>query len=119
MTGANQNDNLRGGAGYDIIDGGAGSGDRVEYNRPSGSAPITQGAFVNLSGSSATYDFNGTSGVTVLAGKAIDNWGDTDTLSNIENVRGSDFDDVLVGNSAENVIEGLDGDDTLVGGVWG
>ena len=117
MTGADQNDNLRGGAGDDIIDGGAGDGDRVEYNRPSGSPAITQGAFVNLSGSSATYDFNGTLGVTVLAGEAIDNWGDTDTLSNIENVRGSDFDDVIVGSSGDNLLEGLDGDDILAGGA--
>ena len=55
-------------------------------------------------------------GVTVLAGKAIDNWGDTDTLSNIENVRGSNFGDVIVGNAGDNVLEGLDGNDIIVGG---
>ena len=49
----------------------------------------------------------------VLAGKAIDNWGDTDTLSNIENARGSAFDDVLVGNGGDNLLEGLDGDDII------
>ena len=112
MTGADLDDTLRGAAGNDIMNGADGF-DLARYDRPSGSANFTHGAFVNLSGSSATYDFNGTSGVTVLAGKAIDNWGDTDTLSNIENARGSAFDDVLVGNSGDNLLEGLDGDDII------
>ncbi|MEP7171962.1 MAG: Ig-like domain-containing protein [Aestuariivirga sp.] len=116
MTGADQDDVLRGGAGNDIMDGGDGTGDIVRYNRPDGSVNFTHGAFVNLSGAAATYDFNGALGVTVQAGQAIDNWGDTDTLSNIENARGSDFDDVLVGNGGDNFIEGLAGDDIIVGG---
>lgn len=42
--------------------------------------------------------------------------GDKDTLSTIEDVIGSDFDDVLTGNVTRNVIRGNDGNDTLRGG---
>ena len=41
--------------------------------------------------------------------------GGTDTLRNIEGIRGSDFDDTLTGDAAANLIEGGDGDDLLTG----
>ena len=115
MTGADQNDTLRGGSGGDIMNGGGGL-DRVRYDRPDNSGDPLHGAFVNLSAASIVFDFNGMPAVTVLAGKAIDNWGDTDTLSNIEEVRGSNFGDVIVGNAGDNFIDGLDGNDIIVGG---
>src|SRR5438552_743330 len=39
----------------------------------------------------------------------------TDTLTTIENVVGSPFNDVIVGNAASNTLTGLGGDDTLRG----
>ena len=39
-----------------------------------------------------------------------------DSLSNIENIIGSNYDDVLIGNSGVNTIQGGGGDDTLTGG---
>jgi Ca2+-binding RTX toxin-like protein len=44
--------------------------------------------------------------------------GGTDTLANIENVRGSrDFNDTLTGDGGNNKLEGLGGNDSLVGGA--
>ncbi|MBT5034473.1 MAG: calcium-binding protein, partial [Rhodospirillaceae bacterium] len=64
-------------------------------------------------------NFEGFAGVTVdlAAGTAIDGFGATDTLTNIENVRGTDFGDTITGDGANNVLEGKDGDDTLSGGA--
>jgi uncharacterized delta-60 repeat protein len=57
-------------------------------------------------------------GVTVSleTGFAGDGWGATDTLRNIEAVRGSDFDDGLTGDAGDNDLEGRVGNDSLVGG---
>jgi len=78
--------------GNDSIDGGAGR-DRVSYSTSSA------GVFVNLE--------NGT---------ANDGFGGTDTLNGIEDIRGSGFDDVLIGSTGDNVIEGLAGQDDIRGG---
>jgi Ca2+-binding RTX toxin-like protein len=56
--------------------------------------------------------------VNLAAGTASDGYGGTDTLANIENVRGSrDFNDVITGSSIANRLEGLGGNDTLDGGA--
>ncbi len=96
ITGSSSNGPLEiftGMGGDDTIDGGAGQ-DRVDYNF------ATTGVNVNLA--------NGT---------AADGQGGTDTLIGIEDARGSDFADVIVGNAANNVIIGGLGDDTLDGGA--
>jgi hypothetical protein len=62
-------------------------------------------------------NFGGTQGVVVdlEAGTAIDGFGDTDTLINIQRVRGSQFDDILIGSSTQdNVLRGGGGADTFV-----
>ena len=77
-----------------FIDGGAGDFDRADYRNSPDSV------FVDLS-----------------AGIAQDGFGGTDTLVNIERVRGSDLgDDTLIGDAGNNKLEGRDGDDTLIGG---
>ena len=60
-------------------------------------------------------DQGGTNGVMVdlKKGTATDGFGDTDTLINIERVRGSDYDDLLIDNNGDNRLRGYDGDDTL------
>ena len=73
-------------------------------------------SFVNISSEAATFDFNGDLDVTVGAGQAFDNWGNTDTVANFENISGSDLDDVLVAGSDYNFIDGGWGDDIIVGG---
>ena len=41
----------------------------------------------------------------------------TDSLSNIENINGSNYDDRLIGNGGTNILDGKSGNDTLNGGL--
>ena len=91
LMGDEDDDMLDGGAGADIIDGGD-DVDTVLY-RGSGAAVFIDLAAREASGGHA----NG------------------DTLLNIENVDGSDHDDVITGNEEDNALRGRDGDDTLDG----
>jgi Ca2+-binding RTX toxin-like protein len=40
-----------------------------------------------------------------------------DRISRVENVSGTEFNDVLIGNNLENLLTGREGDDTLAGGA--
>jgi Ca2+-binding RTX toxin-like protein/carbon monoxide dehydrogenase subunit G len=93
LVGGAGNDTLIGGAGNDTLVGGTGI-DTADYSSS------TNGVTVNLS-ISAAQD-------TIHAG--------TDTLSGIENVAGSRYNDTLTGDSNDNVITGGLGNDTLSGG---
>jgi len=93
LVGGAGNDTLIGGAGNDTLVGGTGS-DTADYSNS------TNGVTVNLS-ISAAQD-------TIHAG--------TDTLSGIENVAGSRYNDTLTGDNNDNVITGGLGNDTLSGG---
>ncbi|WED44575.1 DUF5801 repeats-in-toxin domain-containing protein [Legionella cardiaca] len=93
LNGGDGNDILAGGAGNDKLDGGAGN-DTATY--------IDAAAGVNVT-------LNTTSSQeTIGAGK--------DTLINIENLTGSNFNDTLTGNSSANILQGLDGNDIISGG---
>jgi Ca2+-binding RTX toxin-like protein len=104
-------------AGNDTIQGGA-FWDTAEYGADPDEGAI-YGATVNLSASSVTVA--GVTGyaasVTVAANQARDCSGDTDTLTSIEGVSGSEFNDYLAGSSDANWLNGVEGDDTLVGGA--
>jgi Ca2+-binding RTX toxin-like protein len=86
-------ESFEGREGNDIIDG-AGGVDRVDYYR-------------SISGAT----------IKLYAYTAQDGYGGTDTLINIEDVRGSQFADTITGNSANNNLNGGDGNDTLLGGA--
>lgn len=96
FTGDGKRNIFRGLEGDDTING-AGGRDEVRYDRD--------------------YRYGGTDGVNVNLknGTAIDGFGDTDTLRNIEDVRGSDYNDTITGSSARNDLEGLAGADWLKG----
>ncbi|MDK1378064.1 MULTISPECIES: calcium-binding protein [unclassified Sinorhizobium] len=53
--------------------------------------------------------------VNLTTGVAKDGFGTQDTLTNIENVRGTDFADTIVGNSVSNFLRGQAGNDSLNG----
>ncbi len=95
ITGADGYQRFRALAGADTLDGGAGLEDEVDHSRDS--------------------NYGGNNGVTVdlASGFAIDGWGDTDTLSNIEWARGTGFDDILIGSDVANRLRGIDGNDTI------
>ena len=92
LDGGLGDDLLSGGTGNDTLDGGDGI-DEVDY-------------------------FDSATGVTVDLGNATasDGLGGTDTILNIEDVHGSDFDDVITGDGNANVLEGEFGNDVLDGG---
>ena len=94
MTGSNTAafESFEGRIGNDTING-LGGRDRVEY-------------FYSRAGVN----------VNLVTGVATDGEGSTDTLSNIEDVRGSrDFNDTITGSSQQNRFEGLGGNDTMSG----
>lgn len=92
ICGGDGNDTLTGGLGNDLIDGGGGSLDEVSY----AGAP------------SAVV-------VSLAAGTATGGHG-SDSLTGLENARGSAYADTLTGNSAANILYGGAGDDFLSGG---
>ena len=96
LTGDSGDNVLEGGAEADTLNGGGtGDSDTASYAHSAG------GVTVNLT----------------LTTQALDNSDATgDTLTNIENLRGSAHNDTLTGNGIANVLEGGDGDDTLTGG---
>jgi Ca2+-binding RTX toxin-like protein/uncharacterized protein affecting Mg2+/Co2+ transport len=97
LTGGLGGERFRGLAGDDIIDGGDGW-DMVDHRKDE--------------------SYGGTNGVNVnlATGIAIDGFGDTDTLTSIENARGTNFDDVLIGDAGNNRLQGYGGNDTISGG---
>lgn len=101
LTGAAGADTFIGGAGNDRIDGGVGV-DTVTFE------DSTTGVTVRLNG-----------------GATSDGLGGTDTLFGIENAVGTGFNDTMVGNGVDNILNGgagadyllgLNGDDVLIGG---
>jgi len=93
LTGGVGNDVLIGNLGNDTLNGGDGI-DTANYGA------ATAGVKVNLTIATAQ--------TTVGAG--------SDTLSGIENLNGSGFDDIFTGDNADNVLTGNGGNDTLIGG---
>jgi Ca2+-binding RTX toxin-like protein len=90
LIGSSANESFLGGFGDDSIDGGGGI-DTVEYGF------VGSRVVVNLAAGFAT----GGAG--------------TDFISNVENIKGSIFDDILIGDSGANVINGDNGNDGLNG----
>lgn len=97
LFGGKGNDyHLNGGEGNDYIDGGEGQDTYVSGNFSSAG---DQSVHVDLS---AGIAYN-------------DGFGGVDTLVSIEGVRGSDFDDTLIGDDQDNFFLGEKGNDTLIG----
>ena len=94
LTGDSGDNTLEGGAGNDAIDGGAGT-DTASY-----------------AGAAATVTVNlATTGQQNTLGAGLD------TLTSIESLIGSAFNDTLTGDSGDNILEGGAGNDTIVGGA--
>ena len=96
LHGLEGDDKLYGGAGADMLDGGP--GDDYAYYLDS-----TVGVLVRLHNASA-----------VRYGDA-----EGDTLTGIEHLVGSEFNDTLAGDGEDNILEGRNGDDVLYGGPAG
>ena len=95
LDGGLGNDTLAGGAGADVLIGGDGT-DTASY------ATSTSAVLVQL---------NNAGGATGVGGHA-----QGDQLSGIENLTGSNFNDILVGNASANTLVGANGSDRLISG---
>jgi Ca2+-binding RTX toxin-like protein len=102
---------FRGNKGADVIDGRGGS-DAVSYSDETG----TLGAVVNLGTVDRVVTLGGQS-VSVAGGHARDTYGDTDSLTSIEQAFGSRNADWLIGSDDANVFTGYAGNDTIEGGA--
>lgn len=93
ITGSGKNELFIGYSGADIIDGGDGT-DTIEFS----------GSFEGVA-------------VSLVSGEGSGGDAEGDVYANIENIKGSDFGDILVGNADDNKIDGELGDDIIIGGA--
>jgi Ca2+-binding RTX toxin-like protein len=93
LLGGDGNDQLRGGTGADYLDGGAGT-DIAYY-----------------------YDSSARVSVSLADGRGYFGDAEGDIFFGIENVVGSNYDDLIEGNAGNNELMGLSGKDHLVGGA--
>ena len=101
VIGSDNADTITGDAGDNVIEGGDGN-DAIN-----GGDGIDTASYAGASG-----------GVTVdLSAGTASGAAGSDTLSNIENIIGSAFDDTLTGDDGDNEIRGGAGNDTLLGGA--
>jgi Ca2+-binding RTX toxin-like protein len=111
INGGLDNDFIVGGEGNDILDGGVGGDDfdTLDYSEDYIYSGGTAGVSVNLSG---------TTQGSLLTGRAIDAFGNTDTISNFEEVWGTGFADTVYAAALVNEqfhFSGFAGNDTFVG----
>ena len=109
LTGSERDEWFSAGLGHNTISGGDGV-DWVDYQQFDAvvNGFLKPGVEVNLASGTAINEQNfGSGSETDLI---------TDTLSGIENVRGTRFYDQITGDEGDNRIEGLDGGGSLIGG---
>ena len=107
MIGDAGNNNFVGLRGADRFDGGAGSSNEIGYANDLAGVTVRLGGWVGATGPLPTG----------YLGSAIDGWGDIDLFSNIQGAEGSNFNDLIVGNAADNRLDGRGGNDTIDGGA--
>lgn len=100
LTGDGSANTIEGGLGDDVLNGGGGV-DTVSYENASGSVSVNISGLVVLG----------------VAANASTGAAGNDGLSNFEDITGSAFNDILIGDAASNVITSGTGDDVLIGGA--
>jgi Ca2+-binding RTX toxin-like protein len=108
LVGSDYADILTGGSGADVLVGGRGSSPTYDNFRNAQNADT------------ASYADAAAGVIASLADSRV-NAGDAkgDTFVSIENLTGSDYADILIGDASGNMLRGGDGDDLLIGGAGG
>ncbi|MBP1856739.1 M10 family metallopeptidase [Rhizobium herbae] len=127
LTGSDFDDGLNGTLSANIIRGGDGNDtlkgyDGIDTLYGDGGNDILIGgedgdALLGGAGSDTASYKGATAGVTASMANTAINTGDAlgDTYTSIENITGSDFDDLVYGNSSANIVNGGAGNDILKG----
>ena len=100
ISGGNLNDTLSGGSGNDLL---TGNGGNDTINGGAGS-------------DTANYSTAGSAVIVSLVTNKSSGGAGVDTLSQIENLTGSIYNDQLTGNTGNNILHGGGGLDTIIGG---
>lgn len=136
LTGGGGNDVLHGNGGADLLSGGGGrdfliGGDGADsLFGGSGDDYLVGGDGADVIDGGEGLDWvdahGATAGVTLdlTLGTMTDAYGNVDSVTGVENIRGSQFDDDVTGDDAVNEFQGFDGNDRLrgMGGtdfLWG
>ena len=114
FNGNAEDNRAEGMGGADTFNMGAGW-DQVSYEHEA-DAGTTRGVIVNLGLAAVTANI-GFGATIVQAGRALDTFGNTDTLAGVEQVRGTQYSDYIVGSALDNELNGGDGFDVLFGGA--
>jgi len=123
LIGGDGNDTVNAGAGADLIIGGDGLGndnynggdgiDTVKYTSALAGIVVNLNTGFATTKATTTYTSLASANPTNLDTSHIGN----DTLSNIEKIIAGNFNDVLIGNGADNTITGESGNDSIDGGL--
>lgn len=115
ITGSDWNDTLVGDASANVVAGGAGD-DVLEGL--GGADTLDGGSGSNTASYAHAADAGGGVGVDASLDAPAGNTGDAagDTYTNIQNLRGSAYNDTLTGDAGDNILDGGAGNDQLVGG---
>ncbi|MGQ0534035.1 MAG: CHRD domain-containing protein, partial [Caulobacteraceae bacterium] len=110
LDGGNGDDAVNGGEGDDLLHGGAGD---PLLGLP-GADQLDGGAGLDTASYAGSF---AAVAINLAAGTASGGYATGDTLSNIENIIGSNYNDTLTGSAAANALNGGDGNDLLNGGA--
>ena len=120
ISGTEKNDTLNGGSTADTL---SGFGGNDTLNGGGGNDVLFGSSGADVLNGGSGFDFvayfdGGSQGVTVnlATGRAVDAFGQLDTLSNIEGVSGTELRDIVTGSNTAERINGRGGDDNLFGG---
>jgi Ca2+-binding RTX toxin-like protein len=128
VNGRGGNDLICGGSGKDRISGGGGNEDFLlgegggDELQGGGGFDVLLGGPGNdlLSGGSGRFDiisyFQAPAAVVIDLSAGTATGEGSDTLQGIEEAEGSEFDDTITGDSGQNFLQGIGGDDTIDGG---
>ncbi len=111
LSGGAGNDTLEGIGGGDTLDGGSGSDTATYIN-------ATAGVKASLGATGLTGDaLSASNAAGITANRGTITGFDTDTFISIENLTGSQFNDILIAQNGGSTLRGGAGNDTLIGGV--
>lgn len=120
VVGSNASDVIIGNSGNNVLEGGPGDDKLFGADGDDIMSGGLGNNFLDGGNGIDTVTFFGAKGVKVsLANGTAKGANRFDELKNIENVYGSEFNDVLEGSSANNQLYGGGGDDTLISGKGG